>query len=77
VGKACSNRFGIPNKLISWILEGYDVVGISGEALSIIAGWENVLTQIPEGDVLMMRMFGEQIQHRFAISSFLHQFIPH
>jgi len=77
VGKACSNRFGIPNKLISWVLEGYNVVGVSGDPLSIFAGWERVLTQIHDGDVLVMRMFGEQIQQGFVVSSFFHQIFQH
>jgi len=75
VGNACSNRFCIPNKLISWVLEGYNVVGVSGDALSIFAAWEQVLTEIQDGDVLTMRMFGEQIQHAFVVSSFFHQII--
>ena len=77
VGKACSNKFCIPNKMISWVLEGYDVVGISGDALGIFAGCEHVLTQIHESDGLMMRMFGEHIQHMFVVSSIFHHIIRH
>ena len=69
VGKACSNIFCIPNKLISWILEGYNVVGVAGDVLSIFARWEQVLTQIHDSDVLIKRMFDEQIQHTFGVSS--------
>ena len=38
-------------------------MGISGDALTLFAGWEHVQTQIHDSDVLMMRMCGEQIQH--------------
>jgi len=63
--------------LIFWVLEGYDVMGVSGDALSIFAGWEHILAQMHDGDVPMMRIFGEQIQRTFVVSSLFHEIIQH
>ena len=44
------------SELISWILEGYDVVGVPGNTLGVFAGWKHVLAQVQHGDVFMIRM---------------------
>lgn len=60
-------------QFIPGILEGYDVVGIPEDALGVITGWEHVSTQVRHVDILMMRMFGKQLQHAFVVLSFFHQ----
>jgi len=45
--------------LISWIFEGYDVVGVPGNTLGVFPWWKHVLAQAQHGDILMMRVFGK------------------
>ena len=52
-----------------------NVMSISSNTLSIFARWKHVLTQVLDGDVLMMGVFGRKIQHLFIVSSFGHQII--
>lgn len=47
-----------------------NVMSISSNTLSIFARWKHVLTQVLDGDVVMMGVFGRKI-----ISSFGHQII--
>ena len=48
-------------------------MAIPGDALGVITGLEHVSTQVHHGDILMMRMFGEQLQHGFVVPPFFHQ----
>ena len=52
-----------------------NVMSISSNTLSIFARWKHVLTQVLDGDVVMMGVFGRKIQHLSIISSFGHQII--
>ena len=54
------------SQLIARILEGHHVMGIARNGFGILAGGKQILTQIQDGDVAMMRVFGKQIQHPFC-----------
>jgi len=41
--------------------EGYDVVGVPENTLGVFAWWKHVLAQVQHGDILMMRVFGDQV----------------
>ena len=62
-------------QLIAGVLEGHDVVRVPGEALGVFAGREHVLTQVEDGDVSMMRVFGEQIQDILSVAALGHEFV--
>ena len=62
-------------QLIARILEGHHVMGIARNCFGILAGGKQILTQIQDGDVTMMRVFGKQIQHPFVVAPFLHQIV--
>ena len=64
-------------QLIARVLETHDVVGVAGDALGEFAGWEDVLAQEEDSDVLMMRVFGEEIEHTFVVASFLHEIVQY
>ena len=61
--------------LIARVLETHDVVGVAGDALGEFARREGVLTQEEDRNVLMMRMFGEEIEYPFVVASFLHEIV--
>ena len=62
-------------QLIARVLETYDIVGVAGDTLGEIARWEDVLAQEETRDVLVMRMFGEEIEHPLVVTSFLHEIV--
>ena len=62
-------------QLIARVLETHDVVGVAGDALGVFAWREDVLTQEEDRDVLVMRVFGEEIEHPFVVASFLHEIV--
>ena len=62
-------------QLIPGILEGHDVMGVSGNALGKLARREHVLAQVQHRDVAMMRMFGENVQHRLVVVPFRHEIV--
>ena len=59
------------SQLIAQVLEGYDVMSIARNALGVFAHGK----QVKHRDVLMMGMFGEQIQDAFVVAPFIHQII--
>ena len=63
------------SQLIARVLEGYDVMSIARNALGVFAHGKHVLAQVKHRDVLMMGMFGEQIQDAFVVAPFIHQII--
>ena len=46
---------------------------LSGWQTDILARGKEILSQIQDGDVTMMRVFGKQIQHPFVVPALLHQ----
>ena len=62
-------------QLIAGVLEGHDVVRVPGDALGVFAGREHVLAQVEDGDVSMVRVFGEQIQHVFIVAALGHEIV--
>ena len=62
-------------QLIPRVLEGYNVMGIAGNARGVFAHGKHVLAQVKDRHVLMMRMFGEQIQDAFVVGPFIHQIV--
>ena len=50
-------------------------MGIARNDFGILARGKQILTQIQDGDVTMMRVFGKQIQHPFVVAAFLHQIV--
>ena len=62
-------------QLIPRVLEGHDVVRISGDALGVFAGREHVLTQVEDCDVAMVRVFGEQIQDILIVAALSHEIV--
>ena len=73
-GKRLHHQIANP-QLIARILEGHDVMGITRNGFGILARGEQILTQIQNGDVTMMRVFGKQIQHPFVVAILLHQIV--
>ena len=71
-GKRLHHQITNP-QLIARILEGHHVMGIARNGFGILAGGKQILTQIQDGDVTMMRVFGKQIQHPFVVAPFFHQ----
>ena len=63
-------------QLFARILEGHHVMGIARNGFGIPARGKQILSQIQDGDVTMMRVFGKQIQHPFVVAPFLHQIVP-
>ena len=63
------------SQLIARVLEGHDVMGIARNALGVFAHGKHVLAQVKHRDVLMMGMFGEQIQDAFVVAPFIHQIV--
>ena len=62
-------------QLIARVLETDDVVSVAGDALGEFARRKNVLTQVEDRDVLVMGMFGEEIEYPFVVASFLHEIV--
>ena len=62
-------------QLIARILEGHHIMGVARNGFGILAGGKQILTQVQDGDVTMMRVFGKQIQHPFVVAPFLHQIV--
>ena len=62
-------------QLIARVLEGHHVMGIARNGFGILAGGKQILTQVQDGDVTMMRVFGKQIQHPFVVAPFRHQIV--
>ena len=62
-------------QLIAGVLEGHDVVRVPGDALGVFAGREHILAQVEDGDVWMVRVFGEQIQHVFIVAALGHEIV--
>ena len=62
-------------QLIAGVFEGHDVVRVPGDALGVFAGKEHVLAQVEDGDVSMVRVFGEQIQHVFIVAALGHEMV--
>ena len=62
-------------QLIARVLEGHNVMRIAGNALGVFAHGKHVLAQVKDCHVLMMRMFGEQIQDAFVVAPFIHQIV--
>ena len=50
-------------------------MGITGNAFGVFSHGKHVLAQVKDHHVLMMRMFGEQIQDAFVIAHFIHQIV--
>ena len=63
--------------LIARILEGDDVVRVAIDRLGKFARWKDVLRQIEDGDVAMMRVLGEEVQNTLVPPSFFHQIVQH
>ena len=63
------------SQLIARVLEGDNVMGIAGNALGVFAHGKHVLAQVRHRHVLMMGMFGEQIQDAFVVAPFIHQIV--
>ena len=63
------------SQLIAWVLERHNVMSIARNALGVFAHGKHVLTQVKHRDVLMMGMFGEQIQDAFVVAPFIHQIV--
>ena len=59
-------------QLIPGVFEGHDVMRIAGNGFGIFSHGKYVLTQIEHRDVLMMGMFGEEIQHTLVATAFIH-----
>ena len=62
-------------QLIARVLEGHHVMSIARNGFGILAGGKQILTQVQDGDVTMMRVFGKQIQHPFVVAPFRHQIV--
>ena len=63
------------SQLIARVLEGDNVMGIARNALGVFAHGKHVLAQVKHRHVLMMGMFGEQIQDAFVVAPFIHQIV--
>ena len=63
------------SQLILRVLEDHNVMCIAGNALGVFAHGKHVLAQVKDRHVLMMRMFGEQIQDAFVVAPFIHQIV--
>ena len=61
--------------LIPGVLESHNVMGIAGNAFGVFAHGKHVSAQVKDRHVLMMRMFGEQIQDAFVVAPFIHQIV--
>ena len=65
----------VPNpRFIARVFEG-DIMRIAVNGLGTLAGWKQILCQKQHGDVSVMRVFGEQIQHALVLSPFGHQIV--
>ena len=64
-GKRLQQQVAHP-QLISRVLEGDHIMRIARDALGISTGGKHVLTQVDDGDILMMRIFGEQVQNALS-----------
>ena len=62
-------------QLIARVFETHNVVGVAGDALGEFAGWKDVLAQEEDRDVLMMGVFGEEIEHPLVVASFFHEIV--
>ena len=62
-------------KLICWILEGHHIMRMARDALGISTGGKHVLTQVDNGAILTMRIFGEQVKDAFVSAPFIHESI--
>ena len=63
------------SQLIARVLERHDVMSIARNALGVFAHGKHVLAQVKHRHILMMGMFGEQIQDAFVVAPFIHQII--
>ena len=63
------------SQLIPGVLEGHNVMGIAGNAFGVFSHGKHVLAQVKDRHVLMMRMFGEQIQDALVVAPFIHQIV--
>ena len=63
------------SQLIPGVLEGHNVMGTVGNAFGVFSRGKQVLAQVKDRHVLMMRMFGEQIQDAFVVAPFIHQIV--
>ena len=61
--------------LIAGVFEGDHVMCISGDDLGIFTVGKNVLTQEEHGHVLMVRVFGEEIEYSLVVATFIHQIV--
>ena len=75
IGGKCLHQQIANAQLIARVLEGHHVMGIARNGFGILAGGKQILTQVQDGDVTMMRVFGKQIQHPFVVAPFLHQIV--
>ena len=71
-GKRLEEHVAYP-QLVARVLEGHNVMGITGNTLGVFAHGKHVLAQVKHRHVLMMGMFGEQIQDAFVVDPFIHQ----
>ena len=62
-------------QLICWVLEGHHIMRMARVALGISTGGKHVLTQVDNGDILTMRIFGEQVKDAFVSAPFILEII--
>ena len=65
----------VHSQLIARVLECQNVMGIARNAFGVFAHGKHVLAQVKHRYVLMMGMFGEQIQNAFFVAPFIHQIV--
>ena len=66
---------GTKSRLIFWVLEDEEIMGIPRDGLGIFSGWKQVLTYVQHRNVPMIRFSGEQIQDPFVVPSFVHEIV--
>ena len=62
-------------QLVAGTLERHDVVGLPINGLGVFLPREHVLTQVEDGDVPVVGMFGEQVQVLLIVAPFGHQIV--
>ena len=57
--------------------EGHHVVRVQGNGLFVFPGRKQILRQVDARQVIVMRSFGEQIQHVLILPAITHQIVQH
>ena len=62
---------------IAWVFEGHHVVRVQGNGPCVFPGRKQILRPVDARQVIVMRSFGEQIQHVLILPAITHQIVQH